>query len=63
MREKQVRRLAVTSPTGTLVGMLSLNDLAQAAARRPGEIPSDEITQTLAAIGQPYRAPAQSTNP
>src|SRR5437868_6988241 len=33
MREKQVRRLAVTNHMDALVGILSLNDLAQVAAR------------------------------
>jgi CBS domain-containing protein len=56
MQRHQVRRLAVVDERGRLVGVVSLNDLARGASRQPGEIPSNEIVRTLAAIGQPRSA-------
>lgn len=49
MERHQIRRLAVIDEAGRLVGMLSLSDLARGA----GELSSDDIARTLAAVGQP----------
>lgn len=59
MQEHQIRRLAVTDNKGRIVGMLSINDLARGAARHPRDLPTEEITMTLAAIGRPR--PVQAT--
>lgn len=55
MKRHQVRRLPVLNPEGRLLGILSLNDLARAAARsRRGEgITVEAVEATLAAICAP----------
>ena len=54
MRAHAVRRLAVTDPSGKLLGLLSLDDIAVrgAASRNPDGIGLDanEIADTLAAV-------------
>ena len=49
----------VVEDDGTLVGMLSLNDLAREAIRQQGrrgrELGGEEVAVTLAAVGQPRR--------
>ena len=60
MRSGQVRRLPVIDSDGSLVGIVSLNDLAILAERDIGrknrELSAQEITATLAAIGAPRQA-------
>ncbi len=61
MQEAQIRRLPVIDEQGTLVGILSLSDIAREAARqqtssRP-QITETEVNETLAAICQPNSAP------
>ncbi len=59
MRSKQVHRLPVVDATGEVIGMVSLNDLARAAAERGrSAIDSSEIVATLAAIARPRLAGA-----
>jgi CBS domain-containing protein len=57
MRESRVRRLPVVDAEGTLVGLVSLADLAQEAARERStnrrEVSRTEIGDTLAAICEP----------
>lgn len=57
MRAAQVRRLPVVDGNGVLVGMLSLNDLAQEVLRESGngrrELPSEEVAGTLGVICTP----------
>jgi CBS domain-containing protein len=57
MREARIRRLPVVDEEGALVGMISLADLAQEAARERAatsqEITETEVSDTLAAICQP----------
>ncbi len=54
MRSKQIRRLPVVDAAGTIVGMVTLSDLARAAAERGRKvIDSGEVIATLAAICQP----------
>jgi CBS domain-containing protein len=55
MAASQVRRVPVVDDSGHPVGMVSLNDLARAAARTLS-IPAPEVASTLAAICAP-RAP------
>lgn len=54
MREHQLRRLPVVGADGTLVGILSLNDIAirghLEGKRSADELGSDAIARTLAAI-------------
>jgi CBS domain-containing protein len=53
MRSRQVRRLPVTDAEGELLGMLSLNDLARAAADHSatgGHIAPEQVAATLAAV-------------
>jgi CBS-domain-containing membrane protein len=66
MRRHQIHRLPVVEANDRLVGILSLNDLARAAARERTkavrQIGTDAIAQTLAAITEPRwsRAPSAS---
>jgi CBS-domain-containing membrane protein len=57
LAEKQVHRLPVTDGAGTLLGILSLNDIAREAARERGDrrkVVSDaEIGETVASICAP----------
>ncbi len=54
MRSKQVHRLPVVEADGSVVGMVSLNDLARVAAERGrSAVDSSEIVATLAAIARP----------
>lgn len=55
MRAKRIRRLPVLEGR-KLVGMISLGDLARAAAQRRKEITTDEVDTTFAAILQPRLA-------
>ncbi len=61
MREARIRRLPVTDDQGTLIGMLSLADIAREAAReqtRPNrEVTEVEVNDTFAAICEPTRQP------
>lgn len=54
MRLNQVRRLPVVEEDGSLVGILSLNDIAREAARQRGNaqkrVTDTEVGETLAAI-------------
>lgn len=58
MRSQQVRRLPVLDG-GKLLGVISLNDLAREAEREVGhkgrQVRPDEVSATLAAIGEPRR--------
>jgi CBS domain-containing protein len=63
MKRHQVRRLPVVNQGGALLGILSIDDLAVAAAIRapqhpPGLTPSD-IATTLAAVAAPRALEAQ----
>src|SRR5690606_19878396 len=57
MRDARIRRLPVIDDSGALVGMISLADLAQEAARERAatsrEISESEVGDTLAAICEP----------
>jgi len=57
MRQARIRRLPVVDDEGSLVGMVSLADLAREAAREKSlsrqEITETEVGDTLAAICQP----------
>lgn len=60
MQQHQIRRLPVVDDRQHLVGILSLNDIALAAARertKPArDVGSEEVAVTLATIGEPRRA-------
>lgn len=57
MRRARIRRLPVVEKNGALVGMISLADLAQEAARErtapKHEITENEVADTLAVICEP----------
>jgi CBS-domain-containing membrane protein len=57
LREARIRRLPVVDKDGALVGMISLADLAQEAARERSsgkrEITESEVADTLAVICEP----------
>ena len=54
MQSKQIRRLPVVDAAGQLVGMVSLSDLARAAATRGSKLlDSSAVIATLAAIVEP----------
>jgi CBS domain-containing protein len=57
MREARVRRLPVVDAAGSLVGMLSLADIAREASREQSlehrEVTELEVNETLAAICRP----------
>src|SRR5688572_16421717 len=60
MRSGQVRRLPVIDSDACLVGIVSLNDLARLAGHEIGrknrDLSAQEVTATLAAIGEPRRS-------
>ena len=64
MQSAQVHRLPVVDDAGQLLGVLSLSDIAQQAARELGskrhEVRSREIGETLAAISRPREIAASS---
>lgn len=55
MTQRQVRRLPVTDESGTLVGILSLGDVAQVVGRdgRASRPEGVELVTTIAAISEP----------
>ena len=55
MTQRQVRRLPVTDEAGTLVGILSLGDVAQTVGRdgRASRPEGVELVTTIAAISEP----------
>ena len=55
MTQRQVRRLPVTDDAGTLVGILSLGDVAQTVGRdgRASRPEGVELVTTIAAISEP----------
>jgi CBS domain-containing protein len=61
MQDAQIRRLPVIDEQGTLVGILSLSDIAREAARQQTsskrQITDTEVNDTLAAICQPNSGP------
>lgn len=56
MCASRVRRVPVTDPLGRIAGIVSLNDLARAAAIRPAGdgVSVDEIGRTLGSICRPW---------
>lgn len=67
MKERQVHRIPVVDAEDVLVGILSLNDLANAAARPRGlpksksEVTHEEIAHTLEAISA-HRVPQMASS-
>lgn len=59
LSDRQLHRLPVVKhPTGKLVGIISLNDIARAGARKRGNgVSLEEVGRTLAAICTPRTAP------
>jgi CBS domain-containing protein len=59
MRDARIRRLPVLDDQGSLIGMLSLADLAREAVREqtqtPRELTEVEVSDTLAAICEPTK--------
>jgi CBS domain-containing protein len=57
MRQRQVRRLPVVDGAGSLVGILSLGDVAQRVGREPGALHNRgedvEFLATIATISEP----------
>jgi len=55
MQQRQVRRLPVINEAGTLVGILSLSDVAQGVGRdgKAGRPEGVELLTTIAAISEP----------
>ena len=51
MSEHQIRRMPVIDDQGHPIGIISLNDIARAAAA--GGVPATEVTSTLAAVTAP----------
>jgi CBS domain-containing protein len=60
MKQAQVRRLPVTDPSGRLVGILSLNDLARVLSQGPMARKGGHgrVALMLGAIGEQRRDPA-----
>ena len=53
MSKQQIRRIPVVDDNGRPLAIVSINDLARAAAA--GNLPAAEITSTLAAVAAPHR--------
>lgn len=53
MRRTQTRRLPVLDGDGSVVGILSLSDIARQSGSSDGEVAKAEVADTLAAIGRP----------
>lgn len=51
MRQRQVRRVPVIDEAGTLLGMITINDIARAA--HEGKLPSADVASTLSSISRP----------
>jgi CBS domain-containing protein len=51
MSKRQIRRMPVIDDRGHPIGIISLNDIARAAAA--GKVPAAEVTSTLAAVSAP----------
>ena len=66
MRLSQIRRLAVVDTAGSMVGIISLNDLARASARvrghKPKTVELQDVAATLAAICEPRVGTRQLRN-
>jgi CBS domain-containing protein len=57
MKSHRIRRLPVVGFADALIGIISLNDIVQAAGQRPG-VPAREVIETLQAIcGAHHPAP------
>jgi CBS-domain-containing membrane protein len=57
MRDHQLRRLPITDSTGSLIGLLSLNDLALEASRERGpgvrpQVRAADVAETLAVVSR-----------
>lgn len=67
MRDHKVRRLPVVDAKGTLVGVISLDDVAREAQRQYGrkqvDVTPDGVAATLAAVAEPRRPVAIATVP
>lgn len=67
MREQQIRRVPVTDSDGSLVGIVSLADLAREANMRDSQgkrsISESEIGDTLAAIVEPSSRNSRASPP
>lgn len=59
LRMLRVRRLPVVDDAGTLVGMLSLTDIARAVLGSRDEAEEREVFKTLGAVSLPKDKPAQ----
>ena len=66
MQEFQIRRVPVVDESGGVVGIVSLSDIARAAAREVGRpsaaVRADEVATTLSTIAKP-RVPRDSVAP
>jgi CBS domain-containing protein len=62
MRERQVRRVPVVDDEGSLIGIVSLADIARAsgAPRNAPGVSDAEIAGTLAAICRPHAGPRRA---
>jgi len=59
MAHHQIRRLPVVDNEGKLIGMLSLNDLAEVSGKaKPDGISRQKVADTLRAICAPHAAPS-----
>ena len=60
MRDRQIRRVPVVDPSGLLLGMISLGDIARYLRPRTAQAPGSaaEFVETLAAISEPRARPS-----
>ena len=66
MRRARVRRLPVTDTAGRLVGVLSLHDLAVAAAHERrwfSGVTMREVAKTFAEVSRPWKSPTTLSAP
>lgn len=60
MKARKVRRLPVVDQGGTLVGIVSIHDIAEQSRSRTGDVSPDSVLDAFIAITAPARVPVNA---
>ncbi len=60
MKARKVRRLPVVDQGGTLVGIVSIHDIAEQSRSRTGDVSPDSVLDAFIAITAPSRVPVNA---